>query len=121
MLYHCGLLDEQPDKSRTLNWIKRPHWGTMPPDIERELSIFLAMPGLTTAYVSHLLRHSDVYVKRRMGFYEDWKAEVDANWASATCCATVGLRSATTSVDTRIGKRTSMRTGHRPHPRIALR
>lgn len=85
MLYHCGLLDERPEKSRTLEWVKRPVWGNLPADIERELRIFLAMPGLSYSYVAHVFRRGMAYVRPHVGVgYDVWRDEVIANWMSAT-------------------------------------
>lgn len=84
MKYHCGLLDDRPDKSRTLNWIKRPVWGNLPPEIERELRIWLAMPGFSAGYHAHTLGRNVAYVSKHMGGYERWRDEVAENWLSAT-------------------------------------
>lgn len=85
MLYHCGLLDERPEKSPTLEWIKRPRmWGRLPPEIERELRIFLAMPGFTSAYLQRVFYKSYGYIARNGSRYEDWRHEVAENWLSAT-------------------------------------
>lgn len=84
MKYHCGLLDERPENSRTLNWIKRPNWGHRPPEIEHELQVWLAMPGFSVSYHAHTLRHAKQVLTRHMGGYEEHKAEVIENWLSAT-------------------------------------
>jgi hypothetical protein len=84
MLYHCGLLSERPETHRTLNWIKRPHWGRMPEDVEHELSIWLAMPGFPVAFHAHTLAHGPAYIKPHMGRFEELRDEVIENWSSAT-------------------------------------
>ncbi|MEN2786263.1 hypothetical protein ACFOKI_07675 [Sphingomonas qilianensis] len=102
MLYHCGLLDERPEKSTTLQWIKRPRvWGRLPPEIERELRIFLAMPGFSDSFYAHVFRCSRSVATREAGGYEPWKAEVAENWLSATsedCAALSRMRPGTGNV-----------------------
>jgi len=85
MKWHCGLLSEQPAADRTLNWIKRGHWvGGLPADVERELTIWMAMPGFSLAFHSHTLQVSRQLVYPWMGGYDQLKAEVAENWLSAT-------------------------------------
>lgn len=95
MKYHCGILDERPDRSRTLNWIKRSAWGLRPPEIEYELSVWLAMPGFTAAYHAHVLHHSVASIAPRLGGFEAVREAVVENWMSATrddCIALAHLR-----------------------------
>lgn len=101
MLYHCGLLDTCPETSRKLQWVKRPVWGRLPPDIERELRIFLAMPGFSASYVSHVFRIGAATVARNIGDYESWRDEVAENWLSTTrndCIKLARLRPGTGNV-----------------------
>lgn len=85
MLYHCGLLDERPDRSRTLNWIKRGDWEAgLPADVEKELYVWLAMPGLSINFHAHNFKLSRQYLRRFVGGFEEHRAEVAENWLSAT-------------------------------------
>lgn len=96
MLYHCGLLDERPANSRTLNWIRRTTWGKLPPELEHELRVWLAMPGFSVPYHAHALGVSRQRIEQNIGGYEEHKADVIANWLSATredCVKLARLRS----------------------------
>ena len=85
MLWHCGLLSERPDRDRTLEWIRRGSWNSgLPEDVERELRIWLAMPGFTAAFHAHNFGVSSGVVRRQLGGYEKFKREVGQNWLSAT-------------------------------------
>jgi hypothetical protein len=86
MIYHCGLLDEEPEKNRTWLWVHRPHWGHLPADVERELRIWLSMPGFSISYHSHMFGFSHPYIRRHLLATnpEDWRDEVATNWMSAT-------------------------------------
>lgn len=84
MKWHCGLLSERPENDRTLNYIKRPIWGHLPPEIEHELRIWLAMPGFSISYHTHTLRQGRSLVERNIGGYDQYRNEVAENWLSAT-------------------------------------
>lgn len=87
MKWHCGLLSEQPEKDRTLNYIKRGYWHlSCPPEIKHELRIWLAMPGFTLAYHSHVFRVGVDSVRNFVAAqdFSDVQAEVAENWLSVT-------------------------------------
>jgi hypothetical protein len=84
MKYHCGLLDERPENSRTLNWIKQGTWGRLPPEIEHELRVWLAMPGFSISYHCHTLRRGRTTIIPNLGGFEELEQEVAENWLSAT-------------------------------------
>jgi hypothetical protein len=86
MKWHCGLLSERPDQDRTLQWIKRGGWGTgLPADVERELKIWLAMPGFTIKYHAHVFRLDRSTIAPFVGRgFEELKQEVAENWLSVT-------------------------------------
>lgn len=86
MIYHCGLLDERPHKSRTLQWIKRGAWGAgLPADVERELRIWLATPGFSASYHAHVFNLSIRLVTEWVGVgFEEYRDEIAKNWLSAT-------------------------------------
>lgn len=84
MKYHCGLLDERPEDSRTLQWVKRPAWGSRPPEIEHELAVWLAMPGFSVSYHQHTLGHDRTVLLPRLGYNPVLRGEVIGNWLSAT-------------------------------------
>jgi hypothetical protein len=87
MKWHCGLLSEQPEKDRTLNYIKRGYWYLpAPPEVTRELRIWLAMPGFSVAYHAHVFRVGAEGVKNFIASqdFSDVQAEVAENWLSVT-------------------------------------
>jgi hypothetical protein len=84
MKYHCGLLDERPDKSKMFQWITRWNWDSLPDDVATELKIWLAMPGFTTGFhVATLGRHVRTIEAYRPAM-ADFSKEVAENWLSAT-------------------------------------
>lgn len=65
MKVHCGLLDEQPEKSRTLTLLRRGWWHLgLPEDLERELRTWLATPGFSIAYHAHQFKLSHGVIVR---------------------------------------------------------
>lgn len=84
MKWHCGLLSDDPSKDRTLQWIKRGRWHTLPEDVQHELRIWMAMPGFTAGYHYRAFELGREYINSQMGGYETYKAEVHENWISAT-------------------------------------
>ena len=86
MLYHCGLLDEQPERSRTLQWIRRGRWDQpgFPEDVRRELMIWLAMPGFAHSFHTRAFMTCNAVLRPYLDGFEQWKEEVSANWISAT-------------------------------------
>lgn len=84
MKWHCGLLSDEPEKDRTLQWIKRGCWDTLPDDVQHELRIWMAMPGFAVSYHHRAFGLNREYISRQMGGYERYKGEVHENWLSAT-------------------------------------
>lgn len=84
MLYHCGLLDDRPYNSRTLKWIKSTSWTSLPPEIEHELHVWLAMPGFVLSYHQHVLGVSRDRLMKHTWDYDVVRDDVAANWLSAT-------------------------------------
>lgn len=84
MKWHCGLLSDDPSKDRTLQWIKRGYWHTLPEDVQHELHIWMAMPGFTANYHAHAFGVDKRYVAKFVGGYDDLRKEVGENWLSAT-------------------------------------
>lgn len=87
MKWHCGLLSEQPEKDQTLNYIKRGYWHLpAPPEIKRELRIWLAMPGFSVAYHAHVFRVSHPTIRSYLASqdFSDVQTEVAENWLSVT-------------------------------------
>lgn len=85
MNYHCGLLDPEPLKSRTLNYILRTRsLLALPPDILRELQIWLATPGFTTAYQSHQFQHNRLTLDKLMTSDPEVLQLGRDNWTSAS-------------------------------------
>lgn len=83
MKYHCGLLDERPEESRPLQWVKRPHWGNRPPEIEHELAVWLAMPGFSVTYHTHTFGLDRTRIARLMLGDPMLRGNVIENWLSA--------------------------------------
>lgn len=86
MKWHCGLLDKRPEQSRTLEYIKRGFWElNMPEDVERELRIWMSMPGFSQSFHMHTLGVGCLLLRRwMMRDYDQFKAEVAENWLSVT-------------------------------------
>lgn len=86
MRWHCGLLDDEPERSPIYRLITTRYWNALPPEIEKELEIWLAMPGFSMAFHEKTLHGNRLErtFQARMGHYEKWKAEVIENWLSAT-------------------------------------
>lgn len=85
MKWHCGILSDDPRKDRTFQWLTRGYWDTgMPPEIERELRIWMAMPGFSISYHSRVFGLSPATMAKHIGGYEKYKDEVHENWLSAT-------------------------------------
>lgn len=87
MLYHCGLLDERPERNRTYQWVRRGGWdlpGT-PADIEHERRVWLSMPGFSISFHAHTLGVDYETVQRHVGRdYDLVREDVAANWLSIT-------------------------------------
>lgn len=83
MKWDCGLLSSRP---RVTNWISRGGWDKgLPPDIEKELMIWLSMPGFTRTFHAHAFGvHRDMIRPHYMAGYNRYRSEVAENWLSAT-------------------------------------
>lgn len=95
MNWHCGLLSAQPNKDRTLAWIKRGAWDTLPDDVAHEMRIWMAMPGFAINYHAQTMGLDKRYVAKFYGGYQQQWREVGENWLSATredCVALCNLR-----------------------------
>lgn len=95
MKWHCGLLSNQPERDRTLQWIKRGQWDTLPEDVQHELRVWMAMSGFHANYHALAFGLDKRYVAKFMGGYRDLKKEVGENWLSATrgdCIALCHMR-----------------------------
>lgn len=88
MIYHCGLLDEEPKQSRTLKWIRTARsWNRLPPDVRHELNVFLSMPGFPVPYMVEVFGVSHMCVRRwqtKEAHYDVYQDEVARNWMSTT-------------------------------------
>lgn len=84
MIWSCGLLEEQPN--RTLSIIRRGYWHEgLPPELDRELRIWMSMPGFSVSFHHHTLGVGHASITRWIGRdYEQFKREVGENWLSAT-------------------------------------
>lgn len=101
MLYHCGLLDDDRLTSRSFTWVMRKGWfrEDFPADIRHEIAVWLAMPGFDHRFHVYNLRVSEGYLRRAReelcGDFEALRADVAANWLSATredCLALARMR-----------------------------
>ena len=50
MRYHLGLLDDAPSQNAALRWVRGVSWKHLPPEVERELGIWFAMPGISIGW-----------------------------------------------------------------------
>lgn len=84
MDWHCGLLDEPATPPGERNPIRDSNWHTLPPELERELRIWLAMPGFSLQYHVETLEREPREIRRFMGSYNELEEDVLCNWVSAT-------------------------------------
>ena len=90
MIYHCGLLADNPLESRSYNWVMRRGWFQegFPPDVLHELAVWLAMPGFDTKFHAANLRTDWGTIRRAQlrlcSDFELLRNDVAANWSSAS-------------------------------------
>lgn len=84
MYWHCGLLDDPGLPIEKQNPIRHSNWHTLPAVFERELRIWLAMPGFKLSYHVETLQREPRLIRQFMGGYAELEEDVLLNWVSAT-------------------------------------
>jgi hypothetical protein len=82
--WHCGLLDDPVFEIEKRNQIRYANWHTLPEELERELRIWLAMPGFSLSYHVETLERDPREISQFMGGYAELEEDVLLNWLSAT-------------------------------------